>query len=103
MNKRKNKNAIHISDILNKTVMKSRRKPGTDMTLVWNIWDSALGELISENAKPAAFKGSVLLVHVTSSTWLQHLGFLKEDIIKKLNISLQKELIRDIKFKIGKI
>jgi len=40
---------------------------------------------------------------VTSSTWVHQLQFLKEEMIAKLNESLEKSLIDDLKFKIGPI
>jgi len=57
--------------------------------------------LSEQNAQPLAFKGKLLLVEVTSSAWLHELQFLKGDIIKNLNDALGKELISEIKFKIG--
>ena len=57
--------------------------------------------VIAQNAKPAAFKGRILLVHVNSSTWIHQLQFLKKEMIAKLNDTLGKTLIEDLKFKIG--
>jgi hypothetical protein len=42
-----------------------------------------------------------LLVYVTSSTWLHHLRFIKQDIVKRLNDDLGQPLVSDIKFKVG--
>ena len=52
---------------------------------------------------PVAFKGKLLLVHANSSPWLHHLQFLKKEIIVKVNQALGRELVGDIKFKIGKL
>jgi predicted nucleic acid-binding Zn ribbon protein len=60
-----------------------------------------VGEVIAQNAKPAAFKGQILLVHVTSSSWIHQLQFLKKEMIERLNNSMGKPLIEDLKFKIG--
>ncbi len=71
------------------------------MTRIWALWDKTMGMAIAENARPAAFKGQLLVVQVASSPWMQQLQFLKKDIIQKLNIALGKELVQEIKFKIG--
>ncbi len=71
------------------------------MIRIWDLWEGVVGKEISENAKPAAFKGELLLVHVISSTWMHHLHFRKQDIIDKLNIALGKILVKELKFKIG--
>jgi len=68
---------------------------------IWEIWDGALEGPVTANARPAAFKGDILLVHVSSSPWVHHLHFLKTEIIHRLNHALGKPLVKDIKFKIG--
>ena len=68
---------------------------------IWDIWDQAVGEAIGRVAIPVAFKGRLLLVNVTSSTWLHHLQFLKQDVIVKVNQVLGEPLVADIRFRIG--
>ena len=92
---------VHIGSILNDVLKTYRRESDGEMIQVWQVWDNIVGDAISENAKPAAFKGRILLIHVTSSTWVHQLQFLKEEMIVKLNEALGKSLIDDLKFKIG--
>ena len=92
---------VHISGILTELLKKYRSEPDGDLARVWQLWDSIVGEAIAENAKPAAFKGNLLLVYVNNSTWVHHLQFLKEDIIAKINAAMGKTLVEEIKFKIG--
>jgi predicted nucleic acid-binding Zn ribbon protein len=75
----------------------------TALVRVWDIWESTVGEMIAANTVPAAFKGNLLIVHATSSSWIQQLRFLKQDIISQLNSVLGENLVQDIKFKIGPI
>ncbi len=104
MKTKKNKSEfVHIGSIINNVLKNYRREPDGELIRVWHVWDSIVGDVISKNAKPAAFKGRILLVHVTSSTWVHQLQFLKEEMIAKLNESLEKSLIDDLKFKIGPI
>ena len=65
------------------------------------MWNSAVGDVVAKNTRPAAFKGRLLLVHVVSSTWMHQLQFLKTDIIAKVNDALGKDMVGEIKFKIG--
>ena len=99
-NKRKTK-FVHISSIIGDVLKKYRLETDSELVQVWRVWDTIVGNVIAQNAKPAAFKGRILLVHVTSSTWLHQLQFLKKDMIAKLNVTLGKTLIEDLKFKIG--
>jgi len=104
LNKRnKNDNLIHISDILGAALGKYRPARDMEMTQIWDIWDSAVGRPIAMNAKPHAFKDGNLTVNVSSSSWIQQLRFLQKGIISNLNKQMGKDLIQQIRFKIGKI
>jgi predicted nucleic acid-binding Zn ribbon protein len=94
---------VHISSVIDEVLKTYRREPDGELLRVWHIWDSIVGEIISKNAKPAAFKGRILVVYVTSSTWVHQLQFLKAEMIAKLNEALGKSLIDDLKFKIGPV
>ena len=94
---------VHIGSVIDEVLKTYRREPDGELIRVWNVWDSIVGEVISKNAKPAAFKGRILLVYVTSSTWVHQLQFLKEEMIARLNEVLGKALIDDLKFKIGPV
>ena len=92
---------VHISSIIGDVLKKYRHETDAELVRVWQVWDTIVGNVIAQNAKPAAFKDRILLVHVTSSTWVHQLQFLKKDLIDKLNDTLGKTLIEDLKFKIG--
>ena len=84
------------------SVLKEIRRPADQEALrIWDLWDDAVGDVIAANARPAAFKGKVLLVNVSSSPWLHQLGFLKNELIAKVNQAAGQVLIEEIKFKIG--
>ena len=92
---------VHIGNILDDVLKSYQAKPDFELKEVWRLWDEAVGEPIAQNARPAAFKGKLLIVHVSSSTWIHQLQFLKNDMITKLNAAVGKPLIEEIKFKIG--
>ena len=100
---KENKGFAQIGSVVGKMLNQCRSESDIGMTEVWRLWESAVGKAIAENARPAAFKGTMLLVHVTSSTWIHELQFLKKDIIRKVNDALGEEKIEEIKFKIGPI
>lgn len=104
MGKRENiKNAVHISRVINDFVKNCRTDSNEDLMGVWNLWEKAVGDVIAQNARPYAVKGKLLMVNVTSSTWMQHLQFLKKDMIKAVNGAMGKTAIKDMIFKIGPI
>jgi predicted nucleic acid-binding Zn ribbon protein len=92
---------VHIGNVIDAVLKPYRSKPDFELKNVWDLWDGVVGKTIAQNARPAAFKGKLLIVHVSSSSWMHQLQFLKNDMIAKLNTALGKSLITEIKFKIG--
>lgn len=101
MERKNQRKFVHIGSVLGEVLKKCRRETDVELVQVWQIWDEMVGKVIAQNARPAAFKGRLLLVHVSSSTWIHQLQFLKKEIIAKLNQALGQTLIEDLKFKIG--
>ena len=97
----RNKEFTHIGHLIGQLQHRIKKKSHNDMSAIWDHWDNLVGASIAANARPAVFKGKLLLVHVTSSTWLQQLQFLKTEMIRKINAEFGQTLVEDIKFKIG--
>jgi predicted nucleic acid-binding Zn ribbon protein len=94
---------VHIGSVLRDMLKKSRLETDTSLIRVWDIWQEAVGEVIAANTRPAAFKGNLLIVNATSSSWLQQLRFLKPEILQKVNNVLGNVSVKDIKFKVGPV
>jgi hypothetical protein len=97
----KRKDFFQIGEILKDSMRTLRRPADTQMLKIWDCWENVIPSPVSENARPAAFRDSELIVHVGSSTWIQHLQFHKQDLIARLNKALGTDTIKTIKFKIG--
>ncbi len=91
----------HISAVLENTLHAFRPASDTEMTKIWEIWNQAVGEAISLNAKPGAFRDGVLIVHVSSSVWMHQLRFQKQEIITRVNLLSGKPLVKELRFKIA--
>jgi predicted nucleic acid-binding Zn ribbon protein len=99
--RRKQKELVPLGTVLPNLLKSIRSGSEAQLVRVWELWDNAVGETIAKNARPAAFKGKLLLVEVSSSTWMHQLQFLKTEIIAKINNAFGKEAVEEIKFKIG--
>ena len=97
------KKSVHISSVLDNILTTYRQESDSGLSRVWSFWNDAVGKTIAENAQPAAFKGKVLLVHVTSSTWIHELRFLEKGIVDNINSVSGENLVEEIKFKIGTV
>ena len=94
---------VHIGHVIRDMLKNHRLETDTSLIRVWDIWEDAVGEVIAAHTRPAAFKGHLLIVNASSSSWLQQLRFLKPEIIGKINHVLRETAVQDIKFKIGPV
>lgn len=93
----------NLGSVLDKVLNQYRPKSDQALCKIWDIWEAAVGPGIAANARPAAFKGDILLLHVSNSSWLHHLRFLENELVAKVNQSLGGERIKTIQLKIGPI
>jgi predicted nucleic acid-binding Zn ribbon protein len=93
--------SVPIAQVLSGLLARLRPEAEAGMLEVWKEWDRVVGEETARNARPAAFKGSILLVQVSSPVWIHHLQFLKADLLSDLNAALGRRRVTDIKFKVS--
>ena len=70
---------------------------------IQTIWSKTVGVNIAKRTRPLKLKGKTLYVTVATSTWMEELKYMKEDMIKKINTELRKEAVKDIIFRLGKV
>lgn len=92
-----------IKGILSNVLRQCRSELQQDPDLLWQVWDRAVGAVIARNARPAAFKQRLLIVHVSSSVWLQELHFHKAALIERVNKEAGSTILDDIQFKVGPV
>ena len=94
---------IPLGDLIHDLMHQHRPAAADHLARVWEVWSRAVGPAIARHARPGALHGRVLVVHVTNSTWLHQLRFMKIEILARLNQLLEAGLVNDIKFKIGNL
>lgn len=60
-----------------------------------------IGRPLTDRALPVYFRSGVLTVEVNESAWLTELSFLKGEILGRINGSLGKEVVKDLRFRLG--
>ncbi len=103
MKRKKQKKMIHIGNILSDTYSSLRTGTDGEVARIWSLWNSAVGDNIAENSRPSSFKGTLLSINVSNSVWLQHLTFLEVELIKKINMALGGDKVKELRFKIGSV
>ena len=101
--KRRQKNPVHIGNIINEFLLSYQNKPHSDLQSICDYWENIVGNMVAKNSRPAAFKNKILLVHVTGASWIHNFQFIKKNIINKINSAMSNELVEDIKLVIGPV
>jgi len=61
-------------------------------------WSQIVGEIISKETKALKIDNKTLVVKVHKAAWRQQLIFLKEELLKKIENDLGKDVVEDIRF-----
>ena len=72
----------------------------------WSLkvnWVEIVGKQVAAHSRPIRLNFKHLLVVVDNPAWVQHLTFLKPELMEKLQRSLGKETVMDIRFKVGSL
>ena len=99
----KNQEPIHIKSIISDVLKKYSKSKKSNLFIISDIWESAVGETIANDSRPFKIKGNELEVHVSGASWLQQLNYMRNDIIQKLNERLGEQVIEKIRFSIAHI
>ena len=79
------------------------RRAGGPIERIVLCWRAVVGESIARSAQPVETEGKALVVEVRDAIWRDQLSrFYKVRILRKLNRQLGGELIRDIRFRVGR-
>ena len=61
-------------------------------------WPRLVGSRMARHTRAVAFREGTLRVEVEGSAWMHELGFLKRDLIIRINQHLGSDLVRDVRF-----
>lgn len=89
-----------IDNVFNQIKKKLKISEFYDLNLN-KIWKEATGDLISQVSMPIHLEEGVLTVNVRDTIWVNELNLLKREIINRINENLGKEMLKDIRYKVG--
>jgi len=72
----------------------------------WSLklkWGEMVGGQVAAHSEPVRLNFKRLVVMVDSPAWVQHLTFLKSELMEKIQRSIGKETITEIRFKVGSL
>ncbi|MBI5776018.1 MAG: DUF721 domain-containing protein [Nitrospirae bacterium] len=66
-------------------------------------WPEIAGEQIAAHTRPDQIKFKKLYLIAESSVWIQHLTFLKPELIEKVNAAAGRSLVTDVVLRVGQV
>ncbi len=91
-----------LKDIILKFIEKNPEISRQYQLDLCSIWREVVGDVISNISYPDLLKDNTLEVLVKNATWLNQLRIMKKDIINKFNLTLGRNFIEDIEFKLDR-
>ena len=87
-----------LKSAINTFLKKAGLEKGVSQNKALLVWKEVVGDKVSQNTTPERVESGTLYIKTSNPTWRQELVFKKTDIIKKLNNTLGKNTIKEIKF-----
>ncbi|MDP6457434.1 MAG: DUF721 domain-containing protein [Candidatus Marinimicrobia bacterium] len=86
---------------LGKAIRSVLKSVGIDRAVLQNealvVWEKVVGKAVAENTTPEEVKHGTLIVKVSTPVWRNELAMRKGEILEKLNDTLGKKVIRDLR------
>lgn len=93
---RRNNDNQSISDLLKEFVDNNKLQPGLDKVNVKDAWAQMMGNGVNNYTTAIQLERDTLYVQLSSSVLREELSYGKEKIIKMLNESLGKDVIKKL-------
>lgn len=62
-----------------------------------SAWPRIAGERIAKHSRAVSYRDGVLTVEVEGSAWMQELGFLRRDMIRRIEQETGHNVVRDVR------
>ena len=60
-------------------------------------WAQVVGPRLARHTRAVAFRDGALHVEVEGSAWMHELGFLKHELVRRINQHLGSECVKDVR------
>ena len=92
------RNLTHIGAILQDALQRLDYLPGVTRNRIWTEWEAIVGSTVSKVAKPERVQGSTLYVAVSDNSWMQHLAWVREGLLRQIQQCLGPNAITKLHF-----
>ena len=87
-----------IASVLSRVLRQLGLEGDLDAWRAVDEWPQVVGPRVSRHTRAVGFRDGTLRVEVEGSAWMQELGYLKRDLVARINQHLGSERVRDVRF-----
>lgn len=98
---REQKGPKPVGRVLAEVVSRLGLRRDLDDYRIFEAWDRVVGAQIARHAQPVRLDARRLVVHVRSAVWLQELSLLRDDLRRRINDWMGRELVKELFFVLG--
>lgn len=76
-----------------------------DATEGWRAvsdWAELAGPRLARHSRAVGFRDGTLTVEVEGSAWMHELGFLKQELVRKVNQHLGSDVVREVRLVVAR-
>ena len=92
-----------LSDILQVSLGSEKNSSSFIHYQLWNRWEEIVGTSLAKNTQPDKWRGRVLIIRTKNSSWVQELGFMKQELLQKIRNAIPQIPCDELRFEIGKL
>lgn len=89
-----------IADILGQLFKGSQWESQAKRYHLFSRWEEIVGHKVATHSKPEIWRGNILTVAVSSSSWLTELRMMEQDILEKIEATYPDLKIKRIQWKL---
>ena len=65
-------------------------------------WAELAGPRLARHSRAVSFRDGTLTVEVEGSAWMHELGFLRKELVRKVNQHLGSDVVRDVRLVVAR-
>ena len=96
----KNRDLVPFKEVLEKYLKEKKWDKRIKGYQIINNWKALAGKEIAQSSQPIKIQDKCLFLAVKSNVWANELNLRKGELIEKINLEAEEEIISDILFKV---
>jgi predicted nucleic acid-binding Zn ribbon protein len=92
-----------VGGVLGDVISRLGLRRDLDDYRIFEAWDRVVGKQIAQHAQPVRLDARRLVVHVRSAVWLQELSLMRDDLRRRINEWMDREIVTEIFLVLGPI